>query len=356
MRRFEPNTLPLLIGSLPIVDHREALLWIFESTPEIPLWVQLPKNKGEGMISQFLPGMPGYIQEDSREYIDYPGEEFDVSMLHFFEEYLAIQENASLENSRFSLDKERARGFYEFISYLKEISDVQKQRILAVKGQITGPITFATAVKDREGKSIFYEPQLREIAVKHLSMQSVYQAERLNEFNFPVIIFLDEPALAGFGSSEFISISKEDVLSCFSEIIEPLHLRDVLVGIHICANTDWSLVFDSKADILSFDAYSYFDKLILFKKSLRSFLERGGMLAWGIVPTEEKLIGDENLDSLKKKYHEQLDILAKELDMGKEDIEKRLFITPSCGTGSLSPPMARKVLSLTRGLYERLQK
>ncbi len=355
MIRFEPNTLPLLIGSLPITSHGEALSWIFDATPEIPLWVQLPKNRGEGMISQFLPGMPGYVQEGDREYIDYPGEDFDTSMLQFFEDYLAAQENPSLDHTRFALDKERAKGFYEFISYLKErITDEEKERLIGLKGQITGPITFATAVKDREGRSIFYDIQLRDVAIKHLCMQALYQVEKLREFSLPVIIFLDEPALAGFGSSEFISISKEDVLSSFSEIIEMLHTKDVLVGIHICANTDWSLVFDSPADILSFDAYSYFDRLMLFKEQLKAFLGRGGMIAWGIVPTESRFIEKEDLASLEEKYNRQLDILMGELDMKKRDIERCIFITPSCGTGSLSPNLAKKVLSLTRGLYERI--
>ena len=31
-----------------------------------------------------------------------------------------------------------------------------------------------------------------------------------------------------------------------------------LVGVHVCANTDWSLVLDSSADIVSFDAYALF--------------------------------------------------------------------------------------------------
>jgi len=51
---FQPNCYPLLIGSLPLGDHKEALRLVFTYTPDIPLWVQLPVYKEEAMINQFL--------------------------------------------------------------------------------------------------------------------------------------------------------------------------------------------------------------------------------------------------------------------------------------------------------------
>jgi hypothetical protein len=47
MSEFTPNGLPLLIGSLPLEDHTNALDLVFAHTPEVPLWVQLPKFKEE---------------------------------------------------------------------------------------------------------------------------------------------------------------------------------------------------------------------------------------------------------------------------------------------------------------------
>jgi hypothetical protein len=56
---FHPKCLPVLIGSLPLYDHAEGVKLVFEYTPEIPLWVQLPAYKEEGMVAQFQPGFPG---------------------------------------------------------------------------------------------------------------------------------------------------------------------------------------------------------------------------------------------------------------------------------------------------------
>jgi hypothetical protein len=114
-----------------------------------------------------------------------------------------------------------------------------------------------------------------------------------------VIVFIDEPALAGFGSSELISISKEEILACLKEVAEAIHDDGGLAGIHVCANTDWSLVLDSGVDIVNFDAYAYFDRFILYRSQVRDFLAAGGFLAWGIVPTlKPEEIERETVESL----------------------------------------------------------
>ena len=60
MINFKANGFPLLIGSLPVKNHQDAAKLVLDYTPDIPLWVQLPKFKKEGMISQFLSGLPGF--------------------------------------------------------------------------------------------------------------------------------------------------------------------------------------------------------------------------------------------------------------------------------------------------------
>jgi len=61
--------------------------------------------------------------------------------------------------------------------------------------------------------------------------------------------------LQGTGSSGLISISREEILICLDEMIEAVHTEGGLAGIHVCANTDWSLILDSSVDIVNFDAF-----------------------------------------------------------------------------------------------------
>ncbi|GBC63014.1 hypothetical protein DENIS_4003 [Desulfonema ishimotonii] len=350
--QFRPEGLPLLIGSLPVRDHEEAARLVFDHTPEIPLWVQLPAYPEEGMIAQFMPGLPGLTAEGDKSFIHTEREGFDEALVAFYEEYMAVLEGGTdIDNSRFALTPDMARGFFTFMDYIRAAASEP----VALKGQITGPVTFTTAVKEQQGRAIFYDEQLRDAAVKLLALKARWQVRQLARFNRPVIIFLDEPALAGFGSSEFISISKAEVTACLNEVIEAVHAEGGLTGIHVCANTEWDLIIDTDVDIVNFDAYSYFDKFILYPDPIRKFLEAGRLIAWGIVPTgNAEDIDRETPESLVAMWEEQAAQIGT-LGVDRATLLAQSFITPSCGTGSLSPEHATRVLWLTRTVSDRIR-
>jgi len=350
---FHPGCLPVLIGSLPLYDHAEGVKLVFEYTPEIPLWVQLPAYKEEGMIAQFQPGFPGLKSKKDKSFIDTSDPCFDDDLLEFYEDYMAVKEGETdLEGSRFVLAVDTAKGFFSFVEQLQALSD----RPVAVKGQITGPVTFGLGLTDQNGKAVFYNEQLRDAAVKLLAQKARWQVKNLSGFGCPVIIFFDEPALAGFGSSAFITISRDEVANCFEEVIEAVHDEGGLAGIHVCANADWSLLLESDTDIISFDAYSFFDKLVLYPDLVKRFIQSGGILAWGIVPTlNSDDIEKETSDSLVAEWEEQVRAIQA-IGIDKSAILNQTLITPSCGTGSLSLDHAKKVLVLTRQVSDIIRK
>ena len=349
---FEANRLPVLIGSLPVADHGAAIGMVFEYTPEIPLWVQLPAHPEEGMIVQFLPGMPGVVHKEGRTFVDTTTSSFEAELLKFYEEYLLVTEgDAPLDSTRFALTEETAKGFFALLDALKGTPRVPA----ALKGQITGPVTLATALTDQDRRALFYDERLLDVAVKTLAMKARWQVEKLSQGGLPAIVFIDEPGLAGFGTSAFISISREDVAKVLSEVIDAIHLAGGLAGVHVCANTDWSLILDSSADILSFDAYGFFDRLVLFREGLKRFFDQGRVLAWGIVPTSDSHdIEKETGPSLAAKWQGQVAHLET-LDIDRDKILAQCLITPSCGTGSLTRAEAVKVLEMTREVSQRLR-
>ncbi|MDX9788605.1 MAG: hypothetical protein RBT11_17640 [Desulfobacterales bacterium] len=350
---FYPNCLPVLIGSIPMNDHLAATELVLAHTPEIPLWVQLPAFREEGMMAQFLPGMPGLTEDKGRLFIDAQGDRYETEALAFYEAFMAESEAERIcASSRFALQPDTAKGFFVLLDRIKDREPLP----LAVKGQITGPITFATGVCDAAGRAIFYNDQLRDAAVKLIAMKARWQAQQLKQFGKPVVIFFDEPALAGYGSSAFISISREDISTCFAEVIEAVHKEGAVAGIHVCANADWSLLLESATDVISFDAYAYFDKLILYEGPLRGYLQRGGLLAWGIVPTANaEDIDKETVETLTASWWEKVRRIEA-CGISRETLLAQSFITPSCGTGSLSLAHAKKVLSLTRAVSQQIRK
>ncbi|MCK4388830.1 MAG: hypothetical protein KAV83_01165 [Desulfobacterales bacterium] len=352
MPRFQGNRLPVLIGSLPIANHHEAIRMVFKYTSEIPLWVQLPVYPEEGMMVQFLPGVPGVVHDQDRVFIDTSASTFEVDLLEFYEDYLSVTEGgAPIDGSRFVLTPETARGFFTLLDVMQSA-----QRFpVALKGQITGPVTLATGLTDQHRRALFYDDRLLDMVVKTVAMKARWQVEKLSQWAIPAIIFIDEPGLAGFGTSAFISISREDVSGVLSEVIEAIHQAGGLAGVHVCANTDWSLILDSAADILSFDAYGFFDRLALYEASLKTFFDQDRTLAWGIVPTSDSQdIARETTSSLVGKWESQTDRLEA-LGIERTKILAQSLITPSCGAGSLTPDEAIKVLEMTRGVSQAVR-
>ncbi len=352
MIRFQGNRHAVLIGSLPVSDHEEAIQMVFEYTPHIPLWVQLPTYPEEGMMMQFLPGMPGVVKTDKRVHIDTTQETFEDELLKFYEDYLLVTEaDAPLDGTRFVLTRETAKGFFALADRMDRVSESP----IALKGQITGPVTLATGLTDQDKRALFYDERLLDVVVKTLAMKARWQVERLSQWGGPAMVFIDEPGLAGFGTSAFISISREDVGRVLSEVIEGIHKAGGLAGIHVCANTDWSLIVNSTADILSFDAYGFFDRLLLYEEALKTFFEQGRTLAWGIVPTSNpEEIDNESPHTLIEKWQGHVARLEA-LDIDRDRILAQSLITPSCGMGSLTRRQAVRVLEMTREISRVLR-
>ena len=225
----------VLIGSLPAIDHREAMNLILDSTPEIPSWPQVQASTSEGMLNQFVEGLPCITEEGDHTYYTISSPDFEEAQLHFYEEYLQVAEDpAALLTSRFQVSRTRAAGLYHLAATVRA-----GQGFSALKGQVTGPFTLLSGLKDQDGRLGYYNPTIRDMAVKHIAMKAAWQVRFLKEAaDLPVLLFIDEPALAGLGSSAFISISKDDIAADLSEVVGAVHLAGGLAGVHVCANTD----------------------------------------------------------------------------------------------------------------------
>ncbi len=350
---FLPGCRPILIGSLPVSNHAEAVDWVLAHTPEIPVWPQLPVHPREGMMRQFLSGMPGLTVSNGRVFIDTDAPGFDAETIAFFETVLAEADSppADFQVSAFALTEDEAPGLFA----LHEAIASRNLPLFAVKGQVTGPFTQATAVKDQNGQALFYNLQLRDAVTRLIAARARWQVRFFSDLGVPVLIFIDEPGLAGFGSSAFISITREDVTACLCEVIDAVHEVGGIAGIHICGNTDWGMVMDTGVDLVNFDAFTYFDRFILYPDAIRRFLAAGGLLGWGIVPTFDPAdIDAATVDNLAALLFQQLDRTAS-LGIDWKRIRDQSAITPACGLSSRTPAEARKVLALTRDLAHRLR-
>ena len=334
--KLEFGCLPTAIGSMPHTNPVEAYSIIMKYLPNIPAWPQLPKRSPmENMIIQFSEGFPGIVIKGDKIHIE-PADNFESELEQI---YIDCEQSNAHE---YGISTEYAAGLYTFLS--------KAAGSKIVKGQVTGPITWGLAVTRQDGLGILYDDTLAETTAKFLRLKALWQENILREISPNPIIFVDEPYLVSLGSV-FTPIPEEKVPVLLEEVFKGIK---GIKGLHCCGNTNWSVLLDTTIDILSFDAYNYASSLSTHSDKVKSFLERGGSIAWGIVPNEEEALAKESLPSLRDRLEEAMAPFTRDGVKFKQIIAQGL-ITPSCGLEILSPEVAKQALELTAKLSHDLR-
>lgn len=338
-RPFRPQCMATGIGSLPYKQVAEAAEDIMAFLPEAPFWPQLPNlSYLENMYAQYGEQFPGMVIdiEQKQMFVDVGGDKFPVQLEAFYDKIIRD------EVDYFAISKKFAAGLWEVPGLLHRSS----LPIKIIKGQVTGPISFGMTVTTADKKSIIYDENLVDVLVKHLAMKARWQEDYLQKLfpAQPVMMFFDEPYMVSFGTA-FCPLSRETVVGMLNEVFAAVQ---GLSGVHCCGNTDWSLLLQTAVDVLNFDAFEYVDNLFLYHEDLYRFIERGGYLAWGIVPTSEAVL-QVSVESLFRQF---ISHVAKLETMGFncETLLGQSFITPSCGCGSLPVAWTKRILRMTNEL------
>ncbi len=332
------------VGSVPWVNVEESCRLILEQLPDMPFWPQLVNlSPLEDMIPQFSEGLPGIRTNIEGRKVFVAAEALEDEMALFYEKFLADDLDA------FALGPDRARGLYALLDLIEKSPPSGRHFI---KGQSVGPITFASSVSLEDGRYLLHDPGLLDAVIKGLSIKLLWQAKALGRTGRRPILFIDEPALSGIGSA-FSSIDRAIVVQALREMIEYCRDRsDALIGVHCCANTDWPAIFESGPDILNFDAYDFMDSFLLYPEEASRFLEAGGTIAWGIVPTTA-FDSETTVDSLQELLERGLRQLA-DHGLNEDDLRARSMITSACGMGGMPEESAEQLLRVLSELGRRM--
>jgi len=331
-KSFKPRGLATAIGSMPHADPAEAGALALRYLPDIPVWPQLPNRSFlENMYAQYSEGLPGVVIEGEHIYID-RAKDLSEGLERLYAAYLAE------DNAQAAISPDYASGLHWFLNQKLDSA-------VAVKGQVTGPISFGLVVTDRDRRPTLYDETMADAIAKHLRLKAAWQERELRRLHPNTIMFIDEPYLASLGSA-FVALSNETVIRLIDEVLGGIR---GLKGIHCCGNTDWSVLMATGIDILNFDAYTYGESLGLYPAELKAFLARGGVLAWGIVPSDEVALGKESVAGLVSRLERLIGMLSSK-GVSRDLLFEQSLISPSCGLASLSPKGAEKALELTAGV------
>jgi len=339
---FQPKCMATAIGSMPHSDPAAALAVIFDALPEAPFWPQLSKRGlREQMEIQYSEGLPRVVIDEAkgRMFIDTAGD-YSEDLARFYEGYLAAEESGDCSAGAIS------PAFAAGIPALKSRLRALGRRLPCVKCQTTGPLSFALTIVDENKRAIYYNDEFVDAVVKGLALKCRWQIQKLRPYAERVLCFVDEPILAAFGSSTYVTVQRVDVIAKLGEVIAAVHQEGAIAGVHCCGNTDWSLLVDAGADVLSFDAYEFGETVALYPEHIRRHIvERGNALAWGIVPTKAA-VRDETVANLMERFERVTKHLAERADIEPRVIAAQAFITPACGTGTMEVGDAERVFEL----------
>jgi len=343
---FKPQCLATAIGSFPHTDPDAAVGFILSELRHVPVWPQLP-NLGfrENMYVQYSENLPCVVFDDEHEriYFDTKGDVY--SPLGTF-----LERVVSDDVDFFVITPSFSAGLPAFVN---RMSKEKPETVRWVKGQVTGPISFGLTITDQDKRAILYHPELYEAVLKGCVMNARWQVRKLKKVHPEIILFIDEPYLSAFGSA-FINIPREQVIANLAEVIEGIHCEGGLAGIHCCGNTDWSILMETPIDVINFDAYEYFQSITLYSTAIKGFFDRGGVLAWGIVPSGEAA-ETESCTSLRARFESGIDQLAAK-GIDRDLLLERALITPSCGMGGRSPDLTEKIIRLTSELSMEIRR
>jgi methionine synthase II (cobalamin-independent) len=325
------------IGSLPHDDVDAAVAAVFRDCPDLPYWPQLPEvSRAEGMNEQAAVGLPGLHIENGRLRLVQ-----DEAFFEDVERLLAASETG--DASVAALPPEAAAAFEPFLE------EVRRRACPEAKGQIAGPVTVGMNIKGEDGNPILYNADLREVLTRFLNLRVRWQAERIAETGARPIIFVDEPFLASFGTP-FFGWEKPQV----QEALAAVTAGAETTGSHCCSNTEWSIFLSGPVQAVSFDAYEFADNFLVYRDDLRAFLDCGGTIVWGIVPTDPDAVAAATVESL---HEAMLGHLAKVEALGyeREQVLRQSLITPACGLGTRPLETAERAFRLTHDLAARLR-
>jgi hypothetical protein len=274
------NLLTTAMAVMPHTDPEQALETALSL--DVPFWPQLPNySYYEDMYVQAAEHFPGILLDIDNRTLKFSTDKFAEEL----EEVLSNFNNPSY----FDISKNYSSVYHRFL----EMNLYDRP---AIRGQLEGPISFGFNIQDQNERPILFDDTIRPFMFEFMSKRINVQLKRLKELNHNAFMFVDEPglqylfsAMSGYNDIK----AKEDMELFFTMVERPR-------GIHLCGNPDWDFLLNLDLDILSLDIYTNAEIFASYAPSIKHFLDNGGIIVWGIIPTGFEAFEKEDLDSLTK--------------------------------------------------------
>ena len=171
---------------------------------------------------------------------------------------------------------------------------------------LLGPFTISQMLQNAAEGQMLIDKSYRKLFIQGICVKALWMIEKVKEMSpkTDTIIVFEEPLLGQLGDIKRNNeeVTNELVIAMFSRVFEKLHEAGAVVGVQSLDKCDWKIPIAAGADLISFDAYNNPNNLTILPEQIVEFVERGGKINWGIVPTmNEAMIKSLNIDYLTKR-------------------------------------------------------
>ena len=306
--KLEGNCQTTAMGIMPHTDVDKALELALSL--DIPYWPQLPKvNFFEDMYAQISEHFPGITLDTEKRLVHF-------SIDRFYEDLEEFLQNWE-DESYFRLSPEYSVVFHRFLD--QDLSGYRH-----IRGQSIGPVSYGLKILDENNKPMIYYEEVRQIVFDFVAKKLKAQLSEMQAVNPGAFVWVDEPglemifmAITGYTSER----AKEDYRVFLENFPGPR-------GVHLCGNPDWSFLLQMELDVLSLDVLARGHIFSRYAEDVRSFLDRGGIISWGITPTLAEEYEKENVKSMIDTLEGLWDTLN-QAGIPREQILKQAWLAPA---------------------------
>jgi hypothetical protein len=309
MITFEARCSTTAMGIMPHKDVERALELALSL--DIPFWPQLPKvSLYEDMYVQSSQNFPGIVIDFDKERLSFDTARFEQEL----DGYFVKMDDPEV----FALTAEYSTVFHKFLS--KEL-----QSYKAIRGQVTGPVSFGFKVLDENFKPIIYNDEARIILFDFIGKKANIQYRELKERNSHAFVWLDEPGL-GYVFSGLSGYNEQQAKEDYHNFVAGLEGPK---GLHLCADVNLPYLLELGVEILSFDAYQIGFMPKEYAGNVAEFIRKGGIVSWGIVPTESTVLATQTPEKLAAILSEYWEVISQNTGLASNQIARQALVAPA---------------------------
>jgi hypothetical protein len=317
-----PSGIATGIGGLPHRDAAEAAAFALR-TMELPAIPTLPRRSpAEGSMAQAMVGMQGITV----------GQYGSIAV-----DALAVDPLAPIVTD---LDHDAFLGFSTFLQL------AQEQHFTGpVKWQFVGPVSFGMALM-RAGvpMSEAFESAVRCVRTR---VQHLLDAVSVALPDSQQLVFIEEPALVDLMQPGF-PIAPDTAIDLVSGALAMVE-GSAVSGLHVCGLSDIPSLLAAGPAILSLPVRP---EVVESAGYLLQFLEQGGYIAWGAVPTTGPIV-----TSVERPWRQLCALWCELVQRGADPVmlRQQAIITPECGLAAHTPAIAERVHQFAAEIGRRVR-